>query len=135
MTHLIFFSLEPGANGELLGQDRFPRNEQLKEARDAFHAAGKKIMVCFGGNGRSSGFRPTVRDATARANFIKNIVEFIELKGLDGVDLNWEYPGFEFGRGYLEGPEILADYKGLEALASGEYQFHQSQSQSHSKSN
>jgi len=35
---------------------------------------------------------------------------------LDGVDYNWEYPGYRFGRGYLPEEEIEADYKGLSRL-------------------
>jgi len=33
-----------------------------------------------------------------------------------GVDYNWEYPGYSFGKGYKAESEVEADYKGLFAL-------------------
>lgn len=56
LTHLILFSLEPSATGEILALDRLPRNKLLLDARGSFKKAQKKLMVGFGGNGRSAGF-------------------------------------------------------------------------------
>ena len=36
--------------------------------------------------------------------------------GFDGVDYNWEYPGYAFGSGYKAEAEVDADYAGLRAL-------------------
>eukprot|EP00439_Symbiodinium_sp_Y106_P081259 s72_g20.t1 len=41
---------------------------------------------------------------------------FIAKYDLDGVDYNWEYPGYRFGQGYLSEEEVNADYKGLSKL-------------------
>ena len=35
---------------------------------------------------------------------------------MDGVDYNWEYPGYQFGRGYMPDDEVDKDYAGLLAL-------------------
>ena len=106
-THLIFFSLEPGPNGELWGMDRFPSNLVLLDARAAQkrHGGAPKLMICFGGNGRSTHFGPVTANAAKRATFVQNVKELVEKKKLDGVDINWEYPGFRFGQGYA------ADYE------------------------
>ena len=39
--------------------------------------------------------------------------------GFDGVDYNWEYPGYAFGTGYKAEAEVDADYAGLRALLQG----------------
>ena len=91
LTHLILFSAEPAADGSLLGLDRLPRPELLREARAAATARDAKLLVCFGGNGRSAGFGPMVASKSARAKFVANVVDLVKQKKLDGVDYNWEY--------------------------------------------
>ncbi|KAH8895647.1 glycoside hydrolase, partial [Thozetella sp. PMI_491] len=38
-------------------------------------------------------FRDAVSNEANRATLVQNIVDFVELFGLDGVDIDWEYPG------------------------------------------
>ncbi|EKX38239.1 hypothetical protein GUITHDRAFT_115583 [Guillardia theta CCMP2712] len=57
-----------------------------------------------------------VRDGAMRAKFVGELVNLCETYGFDGVDYNWEYPGYIFGRGYLAESEVIADYEGLENL-------------------
>jgi chitinase len=94
--------------------DRFPRNQILLDARSAFKE--KKLMVCFGGNGRSSGFSAMTRSTESRSIFVRNVADFVVKKRLSGVDINWEYPGYQFGSGYQNDEEVRADYLGLENL-------------------
>mmetsp|Transcript_55663 Transcript_55663/g.121621 ORF Transcript_55663/g.121621 Transcript_55663/m.121621 type:complete len:394 (-) Transcript_55663:377-1558(-) len=115
-SHILLFSLEPGANGEILAQDRIPRKELLDEARAAAKKHGAYLMLCFGGNGRSAGFSGMVRDQKSRSMFVKRLMQLLRHLDLDGVDYNWEYPGYQFGRGYLSEEEIKEDYKGLSRL-------------------
>lgn len=115
-THLILFSAEPLASGALSGLDRLPAEDLLAEARAATRAAGSKLLVCFGGNGRSAGFSAMTRSKTARGRFVKAAVALVRSSGLDGVDLNWEYPGFAFVTGYREA-EVAKDWAGLARLA------------------
>ncbi len=118
LSHLILFSAEPTADGKITGLDRFPRQELLAEARAAATASGCKLMLCFGGNGRSSGFSAMVRNKYKRGKFVAATLELLRSTGADGVDINWEYPGYEFGRGYLAEAEVEKDYKGLALLVS-----------------
>ncbi len=92
-THLILFSVEPTARGDISGMDRMPRAEIMKEARAAAKRHGTKLMICFGGNGRSGGFSAMTRNAKARARFVANVVSLCRKHSLHGVDYNWEYPG------------------------------------------
>lgn len=116
VTHLIFFSLEVGPGGGLAALDRLPRKELLDEARAAADASGRKLLMCIGGNGRSAGFAPMVASKKARRNFIQKLKKLCALKRFDGVDLNWEYPGYTFGRGYASDEVVAKEYKGLRLL-------------------
>uniref|UniRef100_A0A182QY58 chitinase n=1 Tax=Anopheles farauti TaxID=69004 RepID=A0A182QY58_9DIPT len=55
---------------------------------------GAKVTLALGGWNDSLGdkYSKLVRDATARARFVKHAVEFIEKYDFDGLDLDWEYP-------------------------------------------
>ena len=116
VTHLILFSIEVAPSGALAALDRLPRPELMREARAAATASGTKLLLCIGGNGRSAGFSPMVASEAKRARFIAALLALCEQHGLDGVDYNWEYPGYAFGRGYLSEAEVRADYEGLHRL-------------------
>jgi GH18 family chitinase len=49
---------------------------------------------------------PQVRRKASRSRFVTELVAFLRLHRLDGVDYNWEYPGYQFGRGYLPDQEV-----------------------------
>ena len=117
-THLILFSMEPGPDGSLLAHDRLPRPELLAQAKAACARHGTKLLVCFGGNGRSGGFSAMSRQKARRTRFIAGVAALLAEHGLDGVDYNWEYPGYDFRRGYLPEAEVEADYDGLAALCA-----------------
>jgi len=120
LSHLAFFSIEPhpSGSGALYGLDRAPKRELAAEARLAARRHGTRLLLCVGGNGRSGGFSATVRDAKARRRFAKALVKFAVGLGLDGCDLNWEYPGYAFGSGYQDDASVKADWDGLAALVA-----------------
>ena len=97
VTHLILFSIEVAPSGAVAALDRLPRPELMREARAAATASGTKLLLCIGGNGRSAGFSPMVASKAKRARFIAALLALCEEHGLDGVDYNWEYPGYAFG--------------------------------------
>ena len=113
VTHLILFSIEVLPTGALSALDRMPRKELLQQARAAADETGTKLLICVGGNGRSAGFSSAVATAKSRRRFIKSLVQLCEKEGLDGVDLNWEYPGYQFGSGYQAQAAVDKDYRGL----------------------
>ncbi len=116
VNQLILFSLEVAPSGRLTALDRLPRAELLAEARAATSATGCRLLVCIGGNGRSAGFSRAVAKRESRALFVQQLVELCEKHGLDGVDLNWEYPGYDFRTGYASDAVLQRDYRGLGAL-------------------
>lgn len=74
------------------------------------------LLICVGGNGRSAGFSRAVASKRSRSRFIAALVRLCENLGLDGVDYNWEYPGYHFGSGYASEDAVARDYQGLIAL-------------------
>lgn len=117
LSHLVFFSLEPTADGELVGLDRLPNAEVLAAAQEARRTHGTRLLLCLGGNGRSAGFSAASRDAAARARLVQRIAGVVVAQELDGWDCNWEYPGFQFGSGYhQDDAEVKRDWDALAEL-------------------
>lgn len=52
-----------------------------------------KILISVGGWGRSKGFSDAALTANSRKIFAESAVDFVRRFELDGVDLDWEYPG------------------------------------------
>ena len=100
VNQLILFSLEVQPTGRLAAFDRLPRKELMAEARAATRASGSKLIVCIGGNGRSAGFTHAVANKERRAKFVESLASLADKYELDGIDLNWEYPGYDFKCGY-----------------------------------
>lgn len=116
VSHLLLFSLEVGPGGAISAQDRLPRPELMAEARAAAALHGSYLMLCFGGNGRSDGFAPMATNKESRAAFVRNAASLVGQHGLHGVDINWEYAGYEMGRGYKREQDVTSEYAGLVAL-------------------
>jgi len=119
VTQLILFSLEVEPTGQLSIPsltDRLPRTELMIDARMATRDAGAQLLVCIGGNGRSGGFSQAVSTSTRRQRFVNDLVLLCDKYDLDGIDLNWEYPGFSFGSGYSDDAIVRNDYTGLRLL-------------------
>lgn len=56
--------------------------------------AGTKIMVAIGGWGDTQGFDIAARTQESRERFAQNVAAMILDTGADGVDIDWEYPGY-----------------------------------------
>jgi chitinase len=54
-----------------------------------------KVMIACGGWGGSGGFSEMARSAGNRKKFVESTIRFISEFGLDGLDIDWEYPGLE----------------------------------------
>ena len=116
LTHLVFFSIEPLPDGSLTGLERLPGGEALAAAHASRDAFGTKLLLCIGGNGRSSGFSAAARGEQSRARLVAELLSLVTRLDLDGVDWNWEYPGFRFGAGYSHDADVTADWDALAAL-------------------
>ncbi|CAE7715433.1 chit1, partial [Symbiodinium microadriaticum] len=59
------------------------------------HATNTQVWPSIGGWTLSDNFPVVAANPTARSNFAKQCVELITDYGFDGIDIDWEYPGFE----------------------------------------
>ncbi|KAI8872645.1 chitinase [Ramicandelaber brevisporus] len=59
----------------------------------AAQAKGTKVTISVGGWTGSYAFSPVVKSPPLRTKFIDNVVRFVDKHRLNGVDLDWEYPG------------------------------------------
>lgn len=58
-------------------------------------SAGVQVMPSIGGWTLSDNFPAIAADEELREYFAKQCVELIEAYGFDGIDIDWEYPGYK----------------------------------------
>jgi chitinase len=90
LTHINYAFVLPNANGSLQGVD----GAKLSSLVSAAHASNVKVLIAVGGwnNGDDSAFETLAGNSTYRDNFVNNLVNLVNQYGLDGVDIDWEYP-------------------------------------------
>lgn len=67
--------------------------DTLKSLVPAAHAADTKVLLSIGGWGGGNGFTPSFNNSAGRAKFVKATKKIIDETGIDGIDIDWEYPG------------------------------------------
>ncbi|KAN0062352.1 hypothetical protein ACQY0O_005234 [Thecaphora frezii] len=82
----------------------------LRRLVKAAHAGGTKVVLSIGGWGGSTYFSPAVRTSLSRSRFIGNIRKVYTQFGLDGIDLDWEYPG-QGNSGNQYSPQDTANFQ------------------------
>ncbi len=70
-----------------------------------------KVMIAIGGWG-ADGFSDMALTEESRAKFIASSKKFIETYQLDGMDMDWEYPGIS-GAGTMARPEDTQNFTAL----------------------
>lgn len=71
----------------------WPLFTTVGKARQHF-APETQILVAIGGWGDSEGFEGAARDHVSRMQWAANVKVMVDETGADGVDIDWEYPGF-----------------------------------------
>src|SRR5215213_6411855 len=93
LTHVNYAFAQVSPEGELY----FPREEsgtRLIELRKVLKQRNPsiKLLVSVGGWG-GDGFSDAALTDASRKKFADSVAAFINRYGLDGIDLDWEYPG------------------------------------------
>jgi GH18 family chitinase len=91
LTHINYAFALPNSNGSLQAVDNIPKMQSLISLG---HSNNVKVSIAIGGwnDGNDSAFESLAGNATARTNFVNTVVNFVTQYGLDGVDIDWEYP-------------------------------------------
>ncbi len=89
LTHINYAFLIPNSDGSLQSIDDASK---LSSMVSSAHAAGVKALISVGGGGGGGGFAGIVASSTSTTNFVNNMIAFCNQYGLDGVDIDWEYP-------------------------------------------
>ena len=91
LTHIIF-SFTHVIDGEMkFGNEQSAEKLKLLVAQKKNHPH-LKVMIACGGWG-ADGFSDMAHTAENRAKFVNSAISFIEEHQLDGLDIDWEYPG------------------------------------------
>lgn len=103
LTHIIF-SFSKVIDGEM----KF-RNEELGTKLEQLVAQKEnhpqlKVMIACGGWG-ADGFSDAALHEESRQKFVESSIAFIEKYQLDGMDMDWEYPGIS-GAGTKARPDV-----------------------------
>jgi GH18 family chitinase len=72
----------------------WPLFTTVSETRAKF-ARDTKIMVAIGGWGNTDGFSVAAESDESRKLFARNVKAMLDETGADGVDIDWEYPGYD----------------------------------------
>lgn len=94
LTHINFAFIIPTMTGGV----GF-REQEYETALDSLvsdaHARGVKVLISVGGwlGGDNPAFEAIAADASLTTAFVNNLVDFVNDHSLDGVDIDWEFPG------------------------------------------
>lgn len=92
ITHMHFAFLNPQEGGTLQTLTNFSNFEKLKNL-----AREKGVKTAISLSGSELIYRTIAANEKTRKILIKNIVDFAVRYGLDGIDLDWEYPRANHG--------------------------------------
>ena len=111
LTHIIF-SFTNVVDGEMKfrnPEDSGPRLEALVKQKE--RNPNLKVMIACGGWG-ADGFSDMALTPESRSKFIESSRVFIQQYQLDGMDMDWEYPGIS-GAGTMARPEDTQNFTAL----------------------
>jgi chitinase len=91
LTHVNYAFVLPTSTGGLTAVEGPAKLQSLVSSG---HNNNVKVMIAVGGwnNGDDSAFENMAANATYRTNFVNNVVNLVNQYGLDGADIDWEYP-------------------------------------------
>jgi len=89
LTQIIHFSVVPNADGTLDAASNSITALNSSALISAAHAAGVKVIICIGGWNSESNFLSATSSASLNT-FVNNIVSFMQSRGYDGIDIDWE---------------------------------------------
>ena len=116
LTIINYAFFYPLPNGRLVGRDTVGdaiilRGEASPDRKDSkskegliklAHSHGVKVLLSIGGWEDSNNFSEVAGTNNGRSRFAQSCLEQIRINGFDGIDIDWEYPGYVDHRGRPE---------------------------------
>lgn len=88
-THINVGFAVPRQDGSL----SFDGDSFLSQLVSDFHGKGAKALISVGGWTGSNLFSGIAKNSAATDTLIRSIIDYVKKYNLDGVDIDWEYPG------------------------------------------
>lgn len=104
-TILNYSFFYPNDKGAILATDDYADEILLQESPsvvDLAHVWGVKVMVSLGGWTLSESFPTIAADSARRKFFAQECVRMLKQHKFDGIDIDWEYPGYADHKGTPE---------------------------------
>jgi len=109
LTIINYSFFLPTPEGKIIGKDPEADKYLLMNSVDSLsgkrlfkaslieeaHRNKVKVLVAIGGWDDSGIFPQVAKDPLKRSMFAHSCIELINLYGFDGIDIDWEYPGYE----------------------------------------
>jgi GH18 family chitinase len=89
LTHINYAFLTPKADGTF---NPINNSWKLKQIVKDAHEHSVRVCISVGGWGWDAQFEELAADPEVRSAFVQNLKDFVDEYGLDGVDMDWEYP-------------------------------------------
>ncbi len=91
LTHINYAFVFPGPDGSLPDAGN---PAKLRSLVSRAHARGVRVLISVGGwnNGNDAAFEQLAANPAARSALVSNATALVQRYGLDGVDIDWEYP-------------------------------------------
>jgi len=91
LTHINYAFGLPTASG---GLQPIENTAKLSSLVSTAHSRGVKVLLSIGGwnGGNDSAFESLAASSGGRTNFVNTCVNTLNQYGLDGIDIDWEYP-------------------------------------------
>ncbi|ODN99057.1 hypothetical protein I350_07211 [Cryptococcus amylolentus CBS 6273] len=102
------FAVPDSAGG--LTWDDDSATETLTSLVTYAHKAGKRVKLSVGGWTGSAYFSTLTASDSLRATFVSNIVDLYDEYDLDGIDIDWEYPGTDGADGNAVSSDDSANF-------------------------
>jgi GH18 family chitinase len=108
LTHINYAFLQPTRDG---GFQAVANPEKLSEIVAIAHAYGVKVLVSLGGDndGKTAAFETIAADAGIASVFVDNTLSLVNDFQLDGIDMDWEFPGLDTADNYAALMHSLAE--------------------------
>lgn len=92
LTHINYAFVTPNSDATIKGISSKSDSTYLRTLVTSAHAKNVKVLISIGGAGGSNSFVTVTANSTIQTQFVNNILKFVNVFNLDGVDMDWEFP-------------------------------------------